>query len=122
MATYFYDVVFALEGTIDNSDTPPSTEIPVWVAPRQTTFAANFGGSVGGDIINPTSTATFNVNKNGVSIGTAVLSTLGVASFTTSGGVPVVYNTGDRFTVTSPSGSDATLSGATFVFVGTITF
>jgi hypothetical protein len=85
------------------------------------TFPANFTspsakGSVG---VNPTATATYTVQKNGVTAGTIVISTLGVFAFATTSGLPFTLNIGDRFTAIAPGTQDATLSDVGFTLLGT---
>jgi hypothetical protein len=85
------------------------------------TFPANFTspsakGSVG---VNPTATATYTVQKNGVTAGTIVISTLGVFTFATTSGLPFTLNIGDRFTAIAPGTQDATLSDVGFTLLGT---
>jgi hypothetical protein len=87
--------------------------------PRLVTFAANFAGSVGTVRANPTATATYTVKKNGTAIGTIVVSTAGVVTFTTSGGAAQAFAAGDRMTVEAPSPQDGTLADAAFTLAGT---
>jgi hypothetical protein len=118
------------------SDLPERTTvmIPGFYAPGQpavafkaafaVTYGANFAGSVGGILAvaggaNPTATQTFNVYKNTTLIGTIVISTSGVFTFATVGGVPVTFNVNDILTVVCPGASDATLAGFTFTLYGT---
>jgi hypothetical protein len=87
--------------------------------PRVVTFAANFAGSVGTVRVNPTATATYTVKKNGSAIGTIVVSTAGVVTFTTTGGAAQAFAVGDRMTVEAPSPQDGTLADAAFTLAGT---
>jgi hypothetical protein len=98
--------------------------VGAFVATYAITFGANFAGSRGAILTvaggaNPTSTATFNVFKNGSIVGTMVISTSGVFTFATSGGVAVTYNAGDSFVIVAPGSADPTLAGFTFTFYGT---
>jgi hypothetical protein len=86
--------------------------------PRVVTFAANFAGSYGTVRVNPTATATYSVKKNGSAIGTIVVSTGGVVTFTTSGGAAQAFNAGDRMTVEAPTPQDGTLADAAFTLAG----
>ena len=87
--------------------------------PRTVIFAANFAGSVGTVRVNPTATATYTVKKNGTAIGTIVVSTGGVVTFTTTAGAAQTFNAGDRMTVEAPSPQDGTLADAAFTLAGT---
>lgn len=85
------------------------------------TFPANFAtpnsyGTVGA---NPSATATYNVYKNGVQVGTISISTGGAFTFATTGGAAFSVNAGDRLTITAPSSQDATLSDVAISIVGT---
>jgi hypothetical protein len=86
---------------------------------RTVNFAGNFTGSAGTVGTNPTATATYTVARNGTSIGTAVVSTGGVVTFTTTSGATESFSSGDILTVTAPSPADATLANAAFTFAGT---
>jgi hypothetical protein len=86
---------------------------------RAVAFTGNFSGSAGTVGTNPTATATYTVAKNGSSIGTIVVSTGGVVTFTTTSGAAQSFASGDRMTVTAPSSQDATLSDAAFTLAGT---
>jgi hypothetical protein len=63
--------------------TPPNGE--TWA------FPANFNGSSGRKLpsgVNPASTLTLDVRKNGTSVGSIVIATTGVVTFTTASGAP----------------------------------
>lgn len=96
--------------------------VAIYTAFSTETFPANFGspnqsyGSVG---TNPTSTASYTVNKNGSSVGTVSISTSGVFTFTTSGGTSFSLAAGDRLTIVAPSSQDATLADVGITLVGT---
>lgn len=91
-----------------------------FTATRAIDFADDFAGSVGHCGVNPTSTAAFDLLKNGSSIGSISISTGGAFTFNTTGGA-VALAIGDRLSVTSPSPQDATLANVSFVFLGTRT-
>lgn len=111
-----YDLVFSLIGN------PAGTTTYPWISfTRAVSFPANFSGSVGNVLTNPTATATFTVSKTHsgttTAVGTISVSTSGVVTFTTTGGSPVSVVAGDYFTLTSPT-RDATLAGLMFTLAG----
>jgi hypothetical protein len=104
-------------------ETPPtaSAVIGACVFGTVTIFPANFYGaqqSFGGIITNPTSTFVATINKNGTAVGTMTISTAGIFSFATTGGLSVTYNPGDVMTVVAPASADATASDMFWTFVG----
>lgn len=109
-----YDVVCSLVGKPDAGATVLELTLT-----RNVAFSGNFSGSQGTVGTNPTSTATYTVKKNGSSIGTAVVSTGGVVTFTTTSGAAQSFVAGDRMTVTAPGSQDATLSDVAMTFAGT---
>lgn len=117
LSASFYDVPVYMEGMPSNMET-----YPVYNAVRAVYLPANLTGSIFTIGVNPTSTFTITLNKNGTSIGTIAFSTLGVVTVTFTSNVNFVA--GNQFSITWPSPQDA--SGAnvalTFVFsVGTAT-
>jgi hypothetical protein len=89
-------------------------------AARAFSLADNFAGSTCKVATNPTSTAVFDVLKNGSSIGSISIATSGVATFnTTGGGASFAIN--DILSVTAPTPQDATLSDVGVLFLGTRT-
>jgi lipoprotein-anchoring transpeptidase ErfK/SrfK len=82
-------------------------------------FPGNFSGSTGKVGTNPTSTATYNINQNGSSIGTMVISTSGTFTFTTTSGTAKAFAASDELTVVAPGTQDATLSDVRFTLAGT---
>lgn len=109
-----YDLVSSLPGL------PGSGALVFLFTARMTiNFAGNFAGSEGSVGVNPTSTATYTVNKNGSSIGTIVVSTGGVVTFTTTSGTAKSLASGDRMTITAPSPQDATLADVAITIAGT---
>ena len=109
-----YDLICALPG----KPTAGAT-VFLFTASRAISFAANFAGSFGSVGTNPTSTAAYNVRKNGTSIGTISISTGGACTFTSSGGTVQSLAAGDRLTITAPGTQDSTLSDAAFTLAGT---
>lgn len=84
---------------------------------RTTTFPANFAAagdvvaSVGKIITNPTATFLADINVNGATVGTMSVSTAGVFTFATVGGIAVVCNPDDLMEVVAPVTPDATAAG-----------
>lgn len=70
---------------------------------RAVDFPANFTGSGGSVVTNPGSTFDIDVQKNGVSTGTISISTVGVFTFTTSGGAAVSFADGDTIDFYGPA-------------------
>ena len=91
----------------------------IWEFPRTVVFPANFSGSQGKCLNNPTSTATFTIKKNGSNAGTAAISTGGVFTFTTTGGTTLTFNSGDYMTIVTPTVQDITLTDVGWVMAGT---
>lgn len=98
----------------------PANGATVWMfkAVRAFTLAGNFAGSQYNNGSNPTATAVFNVNRNGVGIGTISVSTAGVATFATTGGAAMSIAVGDVLALIAPSPQDATLSNVAITFSG----
>lgn len=86
---------------------------------RAVTFAANFAGSYGKASAASTGTATFDVQKNGSSIGTVVFTSSATATFTTSGGAAQSFAAGDVLSIVAPGSADATLADIGIVLAGT---
>lgn len=111
-----YDIVFSLPNKPTANFTYPWETLV-----RAVGFEANFFGSQGTVGTNPTSSATFTVKNNGMTIGTIVVSTGGVVSFLTTGSPAdsVSLAIGDRLTLTSPTSQDATMADVAFTLRGT---
>jgi hypothetical protein len=73
---------------------------------RTVVFPGNFSGSAGHCRVNPGTTQTINVNKNGSQVGTISITSSGVFSFTTTSGATVTYNSGDYMSFTNQAGAD----------------
>lgn len=112
-----YDVGFYANGLPGDAAT-----VMKFTAARAFTLADNFAGSVGHVTVNPSLSAAFDVKKNGGSIGTITVSTLGVVSFSTVGATPETFAIGDRIEVTAPTPQDATLADVSISFAGTRAF
>lgn len=84
-------------------------------------FAGNFAGSYGRVLVNPTATVTLNVQRRATggsffSIGTIVISTAGVVTFTTSSGLGKSLVQGEGLYVKNDGAADATMSGLSVTF------
>jgi hypothetical protein len=93
----------------------------IYTAEATETFPANFTGpqSYGSVGTNPTATAVYSIFKNATNVGTVSVSTSGVFTFATTGGVGFSLNAGDRLTMVAPGSQDATLSDVGITLVGT---
>jgi hypothetical protein len=91
-----------------------------FVAPTAITLPANLSTSFGKAGTAATASTTFNVQKNGSTIGTVVFASSGtVPTFTTSGGAAQSLAAGDVLTLVAPASPDATLSLVGITIVGT---
>lgn len=77
-------------------------------------FPADFGLSQAHIGINPTTTATFSIKRNGTNVGSIVVNPTGAVSFATLGGAGVGFSAGDVLTVVAPDPADATLANCAF--------
>lgn len=89
-------------------------------AARAVEFMANFAGSYGTAGAAATASTAFDIQKNGVSIGTATFA-LGAttATFTSAAGAAQSLAAGNVLSVIAPATPDATLADVGFVFAGT---
>lgn len=108
-----YDCITSFVGTL-----PASQVILLVTFDRPVIFQGNFATSVGSCGVNPTATATFAVAKNGSGIGTVVVSTGGVVSFTSTSGAAQSFGIGDVMQVTGPASPDVTMANVAFTFSG----
>jgi hypothetical protein len=101
--------------------TPPTTSevLLVYVATEAITFADEFAGSTCSVGTNPTASFVMTVKLNGAAVGTITISTLGVATFVTTGGT-VVMASGDRLTVEGPAVVDATAANIAVTLKGAL--
>ena len=74
---------------------------------RTVTFPIDFEGADGAVLVSPSSDYTISIRKNGVEVGTAVVSNAGDWSFTTTGSVAVTYSAGDYLTFIAPDSGTA---------------
>lgn len=112
--TYPYDLWCALVGS------PIGSQIVfLGTFNRTVNFLGNFSGSVGKVGTNPTATATYDIQKNGSSIGGISINTSGVVSFTSTSGAAQSFASGDIIKIVFQSSADATLANVGFTLAGT---
>jgi hypothetical protein len=117
--TVYLDILFEFLG---GSPPTASQVLGIYVALRSERFFANFdGGSVGGVaakgtvVTNPTATFTANVYRNAAElIGTISISTSGVFTFATTGGVSFDLTAGQFLKIVGPASPDATIADIGF--------
>ena len=85
---------------------------------RSVKFAPAFAPSVAACGVNPTSTTTFTINKNGSSVGTITFATNGVATFTSVSGA--TFASGDVLTIIGQATPDATLANVGITLSGVV--
>lgn len=87
---------------------------------RAVTWPANFAGAQFTATANATASTVFDVQKNGVSVGSCTIAAGGTtATFATTGGAAVNFAAGDIFEVIAPASADATLADPAITFAGT---
>lgn len=89
-----------------------------WMCPDDMFFPANFAGSYGHILTNPTATTTLTLAVGGVTIGTISISTGGVYTFATTSGAQQSCAAGQRLTVTNQSTTDVTAAEFAFTLLG----
>ena len=91
----------------------------MYVCVRPQRFYANFSGSSGVCLANPTATVAWTVYRNASEvIGNIGISTGGVWSFATAGGVSFDLTQGQYLRVVNTGGLDSTLANSTWTFTG----
>lgn len=102
-------------------DIPGDAELMLqYVFTRSVDFLDDFAGSEGAVVVNPTSQATIVIRKNAGNIGTVVISTGGVVTFTTSGGT-ISFAAGDTLELVNQGTADATMADISITLKGTRT-
>ncbi len=87
---------------------------------RAVTFAANFAGSQFTASANATAATVFDIQKNGVSVGSCTVAAGGVVpTFASSGGAAVVFAAGDILSIVAPAAPDVTLADPAITLSGT---
>jgi hypothetical protein len=111
-----YDIDVSVYGRATNGQV-----IARFIVGREITFPADFAGSQGSVLVNPTATNTFDVDDDGSKIGEISVSTGGVVTFTTTLGAEQVVAAGSELVIHNQASADATLEGLTAVILGTVT-
>lgn len=101
--------------------TPQASEIlAIYMVVEAMTLAANFAGAATYVGTNPGSSFVLTVKKNGSSVGTVTISTLGVFTLATSGGTAVSLAAGDRLTLEGPAVADASVANVGLTLKGAL--
>lgn len=108
-----YDNAFFVAGTLSAGAIFGS-----FITTRAFKLFDDFAGSRGHCASNPTATAVFSVQKNGVSIGTITIATGGTFTFATTGSGLESFAAGDRLTIIAPSPADVTLATVSISLLG----
>lgn len=104
--------------TFQNPEPTASQIILRYITPEAWTLPANMVGSGINVGVAPTATATLNVLRNGVSIGSIGITTGPAYSFSSVGGTAVAFAVGDILDVVAPATPDATLAEIALTFTG----
>lgn len=108
-----YDVGVFIPGT------PSASQVCLrYTAVRAFRFADNFASSDANVRTNPTATTTFDIKKNGTTIGTVAFSTAGAPTFTTSGTGYETFAAGDILEIVAPGTPDATIADISITLLG----
>lgn len=108
-----YDVGVFIPGT------PTASQVCLrYTAVRGFRFADNFASSDANVVTNPTATTTFDIKKNGTTIGTVAFNTSGAPTFTTSGSGFETFAASDILEIVAPASPDATISDISITLLG----
>lgn len=100
---------------------PTASEVlAIYIAADAFTLAANLSGSQVSVGTNPAGTFAIDIQKNGSTIATISISTLGVVTLTTSGGTAKSIAAGDIIKLVAPAGVDATIANVAITLKGTL--
>jgi hypothetical protein len=98
----------------------PSAKIYRGKIARPVTWPANFAGAQFTATANATGNPVFDIQKNGVSVGSCTIAAGTTnATFSSAGGAAVNFAVGDVFALIGPATADATLADPAFTFAGT---
>ena len=112
------ETVTVVTGTFVNGKPTASLVLQRYVFATTVTFPAGFAGSQGTAGTAATAMATFEVEKNGVNVGTMVFATSATtATFAMISAT--TFNAGDVLTLVAPAVPDATLANLAWTFMGT---
>ena len=106
--------------TVSGSQTGSATAnlvVQRYVFADTVTFQAGLIGSQGKAGVPAAATATYQISKNGATVGTMVFAA-GATTATFTMGSATTYLAGDVLTVVAPTSSDATLANLAWTFVG----
>lgn len=102
------------------ADAPTGDEVLlVHVFSTAVDFADEFAGAYGYVDSNPGATFTFDVERNGILVGTVVISVAGVHSFNTVGAGVISFVAGDVMVIRAQASVDATIANGGFTLPGT---
>jgi hypothetical protein len=126
VAAYTYAITGAGQGTVTvvtgtfvNGKPTASLVLQRYVFATAVTFPAGLVGSQGTTGTAATAMATFEVEKNGVNIGTMVFAAAAsTAAFAMT--AAITFNAGDVLTLVAPAVPDATLANLAWTFMGTM--
>jgi hypothetical protein len=107
-----YDMRFGFSATPTGSQV-----IDTVMVTRDLILPANMVGSLGQVGVNPTSTFVMDLEDDGTGIGTISVSTSGVFTFATSGGVDINIALGSVLTLVAPTTPDATVEDMTMTLL-----
>lgn len=115
------NVIQAHDFEVSVYDKPTSGQvIGRFLVARETTLAADFGGSIGNVVTNPTAVNVFDVDQDGTLIGQISVATDGAVTFTTVGNTEKIVPAGAILTVHNQAVADATLANLNVVLAATI--
>lgn len=124
IASQSVDIAFEFLG-----GSPPITNeiMGQYTLVRAVLFPANWNGVLTGGVAaqgrcqtNPTGSFTITIYRNATSVGTIVISTAGVFTFTTTAGATVAAYPGDTLFFQAPSSTDATLANVSWTISGAL--
>ncbi len=115
IAVAAYDIGASFAGTPTDSEVLGRISVP-----RKITLLADFLGSAGHVVVNPTDAFAVDVLDDGSSIGTISITTGGVVSFASAGGTAKVIAAGSLVSFVGQATADATIAGISFTLAGTV--
>lgn len=88
---------------------------------EEVTFLGNWAGAQANVGTLPTANFELDIQKDGVSVGTILIDTAGIVTFSSTGGAPVVFIAGEEIRVVAPVTPDATIYNVSIKLKGTRT-
>jgi hypothetical protein len=107
-----YDIGMYFPGTYSNAQTLLQLALD-----RTVVFASTLAPSTAVCTVNPTSSVSLSLTKNGSSFGTLYFTTGGVGSYSSSG---ITFQKGDVLEITAPVTADGTLAGVGVILSGVL--